>query len=386
MKERKILKKDINARLLYFLLLIPFFQVPYLYVTYPIFDKIYMAYLIISVIIISLMVLIKKKYSRIINYVVMLMLILFISSIYNGISLNSCFGLSLKVIGLSLLCDYGTKTDKNNFFAAFEFFLTLLLIINFITIIKYPTGMYMNSTGYIENWFLGYKNTHILYIIPCLLVSLLKSYCYDNKLHLRNYILFVLSFISTMLVNNSTGLIGLVIISPVLFLKKVTNYTKIFNIYNFILAHIILFVSIIILHAQNLFSFLIVDILHKDLTFTGRVFIWEKAIRLINKKTLLGYGNVSFEYNKYIYSTHNMILGILHKIGIIGLIMFCILFFVVVKKIYKERNNKICQMISFTLFAYLIMMLTEYYNFEYFIYILVIANNIEYYIKEEGNG
>lgn len=386
MKDKKILKKDINARLLYLFLLIPFFQVPYLTFTYPIFDKIYMFYLITSVIIISLMVLIKKKYSSIINYVVILMLILFISSIYNGISLNSCFGLSLKVIGLSLLSDYGTKTDKFNFFSALEFFLTLLLLINFITIIKYPTGMYMNDTGYIENWFLGYKNTHILYIIPCLLASFLKSYCLDNKLHSRNYALFILSFISTMLVNNSTGLIGLAIISLVFIMKNITSITKIFNIYNFIIAHIVLFISIIILHAQELFSFLIVDILHKDLTFTGRVFIWEKAIRFIKIKPLLGYGNISFEYNKYIYSTHNMILGILHKIGIIGLIIFCILFFVVAKKLYKERNNKICKMISFTLFAYLVMMLTEYYNFEYFIYILVIASNIEYYIKEEGNG
>ena len=381
MKNKKILKKDINKTLFYIFLLVPFFQIPYLYFTYQILDKIYMAYLIVAVTIISLIVFIKKKYSNIINYVVILMLILFISSFDNNINVASCFGLSLKVIGLSLLCDYGTKEDINNFLRAVEIFLTILMLINFITILQYRAGMYMNSTGYIENWFLGYKNTHILFIIPCLLASFLKSYLNDDKLHLKNYFLFILAFVSTMLVNNSTGLIGLSIISCIFLFKKLTNNTKIFNIYNFIIAHIVLFVSIIILHAQELFSFLIVDILHKDLTFTGRVYIWEKAIRFIKEKQLLGYGNISFEYNKYIYSTHNMILGVLHKIGFIGLIVFCILFFLVAKKLYKERHNKICKLISFTLFAYLIMMLTEYYNFEYFIYILIIANNIDYYVK-----
>ena len=58
---------------------------------------------------------------------------------------------------------------------------------NLISVIIFKDGMYVNSTvGYTENWILGYRNLHILYILPAILVSFINSYYKEGKLTIRN--------------------------------------------------------------------------------------------------------------------------------------------------------------------------------------------------------
>ena len=50
------------------------------------------------------------------------------------------------------------------------------------------------------------------------------------------------------------------------------------------------FYGIVLLRLQNIFSFIIQNILGKDLTFTGRTRIWDNAIEFIKARFIIGYG------------------------------------------------------------------------------------------------
>ena len=133
---------------------------------------------------------------------------------------------------------------------------------------------------------------------------------------------------------------------------------------------------------RHIFSFLIVDILEKDITFTGRIYVCDKALDFISTKPLLGYGNVNFQYTSSILSTHNMILGILFNVGIIGLIFLLIFLYKSFKNLWKYRRYEVSKFVSIFFFAYFIMMLMESYSLKYFIYLLIIPFSIKQFIKD----
>ena len=153
-----------------------------------------------------------------------------------------------------------------------------------------------------------------------------------------------------------------------------------------------LFFSIVIFRVQNLFSYLIVNILHKDLTFTNRTGIWDRTIAYINKSILFGSGlepsTIRSTKNNFIYgiNAHNFILEIMYQGGILALISFVAILISACKKLYKYKNNMVSKVVSFVIFVLFLMMITEYYNIQFIFIVLVFAFNIEYIIKKIGDS
>jgi O-antigen ligase len=292
-----------------------------------------------------------------------------------------------QVIAVCLVFDYEIRHDSKMFLSVTEFFFSVIIYINFLTILLYPQGMYIGSNGYYSNWFLGFKNIFILYMLPAMLFSYLNSYS-KNKISVNTILLSLIIIISIILTNSATGIVGVLVFFATLILSKVIKSTKILNIKVFSYIYIASFLAIVILRLQNLFSFFIVDVLHKDITFTGRTYIWDYVYQFISQKKLLGYGveNSLTRLNKtsYLksYHAHNQILEIIYKSGFIGLISFILLAYVSLKQLFKHKQTKQALIISITIFSYFVISLTEAYDYEYIMFIFVIAYNIENFIKD----
>lgn len=384
MLQKKIKKSDILIFLLYFFVLLPFFKSSYLMLTFPKINLLYQGMQVIASLLVIGLILKKKSISKIFIYIFAYFIILFFSTLLNSGNITNYFITFFYVIVLSMIVDFGIKDNTKIFLNAFEFLLSILIYANFLSILFFENGLYINSMGFSSNWFLGYKNTHILYIIPTILISCINSYYTKDKLTLRNYLLLIVCFLSTLLVENSTGIIGIILICCFLYLYKIWNKIKTFNILTYAVVYVLSFLVIVILRVQEWFSFLIVDILHKDITFTGRTNIWDKVLEIIPSNFWLGRGMVTFQYSASVFSTHNTILDIVYKTGIIGLISYFLIFYQSLKDLWFYRKHKIIQFISIVIFSYFIMMLTEAYSYEYIIYLLVICFNAKYFIKQES--
>ena len=127
--------------------------------------------------------------------------------------------------------------------------------------------------------------------------------------------------------------------------------------------------------------------LHKDLTFTGRTYIWDYVLKLIEKRKIIGYGleDSNFRLSKSTiwqsYHAHDQFLEITYKGGIVGLIIYIMILLKSFKKVYSLRMYKISKFISIVIFSYLIMMLTEFYAFDTYMYIFIFCYNIDCLIK-----
>lgn len=387
MKKMKQNISNLNSKnwFVYVFLLIPFFDISYLLNSFPITEKIFDIWLLISIFFLILLFCKDKKYSKILNYIFLYFAILIFSTFINGISLLGCVRYSLKAVGLCFLTDYGIRNDTKSFLNSLEFWLGFLVISNFISLLLFPDGMYTNG-NFTNNWILGYKNSHILYILPLIMISLINSYYTYGKFSKKNWLLIILAILSLIIAESSTSLIGIFLVTALIIYDENFKSTRILNIKNYFIAYIILFFSIVILRIQNIFKFLIVDTLHKDLTFTSRTLIWDKALEIIKIQDIFGKGMTAFGFSESITSTHNLILNVLYQTGIIGLIACLLAQIVSVRELYKIREYKIAKIISIVLFSFFIMMITEAYSLQYVMYLYVFAYNAKYFIRKLGDS
>lgn len=388
MRDIILSKKSIKLCLLYIFLLLPFFEMPYLFIVSSTIGTVYKLHKIVSGLLIIFLTLKSRKYSKIINYIVLYLLVLIISTMSNNGDYQYLFTLVLGILTLSLITDYGLRNHTDYFLKAFELMLSFLIYMNFITIILNPNGLYTAAdTLYTENWLLGYRNSLILYVFPALLCSVINSYKQKEKLLPRTKILFLVSLASTILSGSSTLLVGLFLILIFMLFKNLFTKVNLLNTKTYIISYIVMFFGIIIFRVQNLFSFIIVNLLKRDLTFTGRIYIWDYVIEFIKSKPTLGYGVEStlirYAKTKYwrSFHAHNMFLEVLYKTGFIGLIIFIKIISLSSKELYKTKNNLISKYISWLLFTFMVLLLMEAYSFIYIFYIFVFAFNVKYLIK-----
>lgn len=235
-------KRKVINFILYVFLLIPFFKIAYISVSIPYADSIYKIMQLFSIFIIFMIIIKYGKFSKFIFSFAIYFLILNISTILNKADISGGIFLTIRTMAICMLIDYGLKKDTKTFLDSFEFLLSTLVYMNLISILIFTDGMYVNtSVGYTENWLLGYRNLHILYILPAILVSFLNSYYTKGKLCNRNYILLVLSLLSIVLVKSSTSLVGITVLIVFLVLNKILKNEKIFNIKNYFFVYIVSF-------------------------------------------------------------------------------------------------------------------------------------------------
>lgn len=383
-----ISKNKLKKYLFFIFLILPYFK-PAFFTTIPLVNKIFNAFQVFNFLIIIILTIKEKNISKINILIVIFITILIFSTELNNGNLEEAITIGLRIISLCFLVDYGLRKNTKEFLISFEYLLTFLVFINFLTLFIYPNGMYINlSNGYKSNWFLGFKNSHILYILPSILLSLINSYIYSEKINKRTIFLIIISTISVLKVKSSTSIVAIMMIILFLFFKNsIKKYNL--NLKKYVICYLVAFFSIIIFRIQNLFKFFIINILGKDLTFTGRVYIWDYVIQKIKMKPILGYGveyrNYLLSIDKYpFYYSHNAILEIIKQTGLIGILIIYFIIRTIIKKLNKYKKETITITISFVLFIYLIMMLMETYEYEYFFFLFPLCYNIDNIINKKA--
>lgn len=382
-----IAKNKIEKYIFYLFLILPYFKPTCFTVISPLINNIFNIFQIFNFFIILLLVIKNKKISKLNMFIILFLMIHIISTLLNNGNIHDTLVMDIKILSLSLLIDLELRENPKDFLTSFEFLLYTLVVLNMITVFLYPNGMYISPvSGYQRNWFLGFKNIHILYILPTLLISIINSYINKNKISIRTWILLLISIISLIKVWSATGIVAIILVTIIMLFINIIKKIKI-NFKSFIIGYIILFFSVIVFRLQNMFRYLIINILEKDLTFTGRTYIWDYVLEFIKEKPILGYGKeysvirYAKGYNYHSYHAHNIFLEIIYQTGFCGLIVMSIIISLIIKKLKEFSTELITKSIFMFLIIYFVIMLMEAYDFENFFFLFPIAYNIEHIIK-----
>ena len=276
--------------------------------------------------------------------VIIFYIVLTLSTIINKGSLSECIKELIAFYALYITMSLGINKDAKKYIKIMNNFLIVYTIINTLSaIIFYPNSMFRDNNNPI--FFLGGDNTSIRLYIASILFYFLNNYIKTNKINIPIFPLLNL-FIFSMLRDIGGGKVCFIILFiGFIYLnfvkeppKKVIRKIMIFNI--------ILFLMLVILNKMSIFSFFIVNLLHRDLTLTDRTVIWEVTIDKIINKPILGYGIIDgLKFQAMLpfitgINAHNTYLMILFNGGVILFILFIYLFVLTLKKFDSFKHSK----------------------------------------------
>lgn len=270
------------------------------------------------------------------------------------------WGAMMNTFGIVLFTYTCLAYSEKSFYNGASIALGTYVVINFATVVLFPGGVYRTAV-YDMNFFLSYRTAWLPVYLFSSVVVLMNYIKYRSKLTVAWAIIVMASiFISMILVWTATGLFCFGLALLVYIFCKIFKRGKPINMGIIIAVEAVVFVMLAIIRQQEKFSFILVDLLQKDLTLTERTRIWDNAIQSISKHPLLGIGGVDDEIKTRILGfgathAHNFYLSAVFQYGFVGLILQLLpILYPVFKK--EVRTSKCGLVIS----CAMIVLLTAY--------------------------
>ena len=350
------------------LLLLPFFKLPVFehIVSLHIIDTAFDMAKIISFGVIIVLYFKCRKISPIIISIILYELSLFFSTVINS---GNYWKLAVScgtVVSFCMITELAVKKNSKLYFKTILDIYIPLAVINLLTIELFPEGLardeYYGNVLYV----IGIRNGLPPVLIPLMIYGFIYSSMKGKKFTGATLFFTAVVSVSILITWSATGVAGLfMLLFFALFIYR-KSIAGVFNSLDLYAVYVLLFLGIIVFRLQSVFAFIIEDLLHKNITFTGRTDIWDIAIMLIKRSPVFGYGvyeghGLIFTRGQYYYS-HNAVLEVLLQGGVVSLFFYAAIFGIAAASLYKNRKYPVSQIITFGIFTIFVMMLMEAYS------------------------
>lgn len=268
----------------------------------------------------------------------------------------------LSYVPIAIIIDYNMRKDSESCLAELSFVCIVWLLINALS--WNPDGLF--DTSYGRAFFLGIRTRAIDVALPAMIFSMLYSVLQlQRKRKLKAIVaplLVIIPFFWFSYVENvSNGIICSILMILLLLFGERIDANKLKWVY---VATIILNIVIVFFRVQNLFQWLIVDILGESLSLSNRTFIWDGAIlRWMQSISTILFGNgIGIRDSFYVSdmgNAHNQYLQFLVDGGCMKLGLYFAMIFLSIKKIRNAERSKLASIALGGLCIISIIMLSE---------------------------
>ncbi len=283
-----------------------------------------------------------------------------LSSLMNGTSYTD-WGSTLNVFGISIFTYLALRQSTKAFFKGGSLLLGSYVVINTLTVFLFPNGMYASSM-YTMNFFLSYRTAWFVFYLEAAFLCLLNNELYPSK-EAKSWLVFVLvcEYLSMIKVWTATGLLCITLGLLLVYLWKKKRIHS-FSVKAIIFVEMVLCAIIVLFHMQEKFSFLIVGILKKDITFSQRVRIWNNALNAVLKSPWIGYGamNTSRAVSILGYGVNHAHCYYLNTALYYGIIGLGLGLYTIYYAFSGQAKNKIEQSVEYINLGMLISLMTAF--------------------------
>lgn len=335
-------------------------------------------------------ILYNRKFNKLDFTMIIFYIFLLVSTLLNHGDLVCYVKELISFLTTYFVIKFGLEKSPKKFINIFSTYLSLLLVLNTLsTIIFYPDAMFRDNNNPI--FFMGGDNTSVRLYIIAVLFSFMKKYIKNKKMVMPVVSLLNL-FVFSMIRDLGGGKICFIILllCTGYLIYGVNIPRKIMR--KIIIVNVLLFFILVIVNKMSLFKFIIVDILHRNLSLTDRTIIWDITIKKIMSKPVMGYGMIdglAFQSMlPYIIgvNAHNTYLMILFDGGIVLFAIFIISMIIVQMKFDSVKHDRWIYMIPLTLLTIMIRAQIEGWDVVWLFILLFLCysyNKIEQLGKEE---
>lgn len=294
------------------------------------------------------------------------------------------------LIVLFIDSNFNNEDKMNSILEIWKKYLSLICIIDLITIIIFPNGMYKDN-NYSINWFLGYKTARMVYSWALLfIISYIeynKTKNNKEKLSKSTIFIFIICIYSAFMSQASAASTALLLYSVLIYITNLSNRHN-NKLYNFLSPKkILIYCGIIYFLVMSIESNpyiqnFVISVFNKSTTLSNRTGIWKNCISFYMQSPIFGKGIFTtteyIEISKYFLGTnaHNFLLTLLISGGFIGLILYTRMFKTCMYRKTKKYTKKELTLVyaiavflfvgltssalAFSPFAFLPFMLLEY--------------------------
>ncbi|WP_343246856.1 O-antigen ligase family protein [Diplocloster hominis] len=311
----------------------------------------------------------KKKLTFISCIVLLFIFVQSISTYLNNRDLISYWGSCLVVLISIFILE---QCPKEEFYYMLDAICSLCLIylfINALLILVNPQGFLTitNGFGWSDHiYFLGQTYNYYLLILLAYFLSFIMAHLYHKKLYIKmaNVLLVLYIFYGIFMFDDRdmTSVVVLMLILVFYYLDRIHVLNKLrINSYVVMGISIVIYFTVTVTNSllnSSIVSFIVENILHKSITFSGRTYIWTITMSNILKSPVWGYGvgaMVTRYTNSVLISEHNQILHILVEGGIISLSVFLLLIVTYCHNLIKINDQNLN---NFSIVIFVLFMLT----------------------------
>lgn len=268
------------------------------------------------------------------------------------------------------------------------FVMEIINYANFASMLVYPNGMYHTEwingqdiavkslPGYVRtnervHWLMGHQSITIRFILPAMCIAILydlvcknssalKTLHSKNTLGIRSIALFCVCLGELLFSSSGGNYIVTILFFLLVFLMKRGVRIKTW----WLLCSVVLFYSISSLLAQSAIFNLVGMLVGRSVDLISRCRTWDAVLVSCSKKLFLGYGYVnesSFSLrhlmNNY-GNPHSDYLWVLFEGGLVALVVFALLLFIIGRRSEKVRNP--IELYTYVAFiCFIVMMLDD---------------------------
>lgn len=255
---------------------------------------------------------------RIINFLLLLFLVfdlsLLLSTVLGNGQVYKCLSEIFNNLGLPILMVSGVVSYKKVIKTAYYYF-NLICSINLLTLL---VGVFLQGLTADESVFIIDANGITIYFVLAFALAVVNQEVCGTKSNKSDVWLALVCSVSEILIWSGTGMIawfaflGLYIISQIGRKRRIPYF----------IGNIATNISSIVLLTAGLSPIFqeFLDFLGKEITLTGRTFIWASAFKKIHAAPIMGYGYGEPAFNHYV--AHNQILELLVNGGAVLLMIF----------------------------------------------------------------
>ena len=308
----------------------------------------------------------RRIISQYVAIIILFQLLLFTSTVINGNEVKECIYQNCTVIFIAMAADY--FKDRFHFLiGAVALSFSFCAYLAFLHLMTHPELWIVEDAKVNQGYLLGGNYNQMGGRLLCAIGTSVVCLKYSKWWLLNIIPVVLLSMVPLVIVKSMTSIAGIMLFLVFCFIssRKILKTSIVALIATVILFQIFVCFQGKGIEHNSLAVWMVEDVLGKDITFTNRTYLWDAASKIVTDSPLYGYGLVEGDwYYSHMSSLakgpHNFIWGILIYGGILLLVVFTFICYMVFVKLFHLNDRYVLLLYAIAASMFLMMLMEVY--------------------------
>lgn len=332
--------------------------------------------------------------SRVMSRFIFLFFLFFLTlislTVISGTNIKAAVYIAIDTTLLAMLADY-YKLRMRMLIIGLGIVLSFCVYMNLLHMLTHPTLWLIDTEKEGKGYLLGNNYNQM----GCrMIVSLITAYLCTvySRWWKVNFIALAVAVVTSLALVGSMTSLTMIILFLTYCLIPSAKLRRI-GIFGLLIVFLLFQVFVVFngngLENNDLAVYIVEDVLHKDITFTHRTFMWASAIKVIGQSPVWGWGMVDGDWfashmTSFAIGPHDFILSVLINGGIILLAVYVIICVKALRYTWPYIDERQAQVLIFGTFTLWFMGLMEMYPYSIMFIPLLLLWAYPYYKHNAG--